>query len=638
MWMMCVVCAVVMSLGGAAYGVAVPFTTASIATGTVVRMDPQIDGKLVAWTSTPLGIPGSSTYVTCRDLDAGTTFNIGGSGSDGDQGDVDLSSGRIVYESNAAGNSDIRVSDTLLAADYAIASSGADEVDPAIDGNFIVWRDDATDILYYRDLSRGFSAAVPGSDAVELHDVDNGRIVWVEGRSVYSYLPHRVGPQGGTIYTAPVGATIETLQAHGDRVALTVRGSDDDAYVVDVSLGEATNLVPSSAFDESAPSVFHTGVAWQTNSGGDTDLYYKMLGDVVSNVAVDAVNEYAPAVYGRRVAYGNSPGLFVNDIWMATGPREMARTSGDNRYATAAAASRAYFSDASYAVLCTGENFPDALSAAPLAKALDAPLLLTRRNSIPPETLAELGRLHLNAVYVIGSDSAISWTMMTQYTDDTLTPCEFIGGANRYATSALIARKIRELTAYDFRQRNAFFARGDTFPDALAVGPVAAGALAPVLLVQPNAVPAEISSVVNDLDLTSGVVVGSADAVSSGVQGAIETLLRANGGDEHPVERWAGATRYETAVEVVEHGLENRWIDLDTLGVATGANFPDALGGGAAMGWYGSPIVITQPTTVPATLSTFLTDHEYDVGRIDVFGGPDVVSDGVKNAIASKLR
>ena len=41
---------------------------------------------------------------------------------------------------------------------------------------------------------------------------------------------------------------------------------------------------------------------------------------------------------------------------------------------------------------------------------------------------------------------------------------------------------------------------------------------------------------------------------------------------------------------------------------------------------------------MPASVNTFLTAHEYDVGRVDVFGGASVVSDAVKNAIVAKLK
>ena len=56
------------------------------------------------------------------------------------------------------------------------------------------------------------------------------------------------------------------------------------------------------------------------------------------------------------------------------------------------------------------------------------------------------------------------------------------------------------------------------------------------------------------------------------------------------------------------------------------------------MGYYGSPVILTGPTSLPASVSTFLTAQAYDVGRVDVFGGPDVVSASVKDAITAKLE
>ncbi|MDZ4167601.1 MAG: cell wall-binding repeat-containing protein [Coriobacteriia bacterium] len=69
-----------------------------------------------------------------------------------------------------------------------------------------------------------------------------------------------------------------------------------------------------------------------------------------------------------------------------------------------------------------------------------------------------------------------------------------------------------------------------------------------------------------------------------------------------------------------------------------GFNFPDALGGGAALGNYGSPLLLTAPTSVPDSVTAFLEENEYMIGRADVFGGSDVVSDAVKNTIAGKLK
>ncbi|MBN2847000.1 MAG: cell wall-binding repeat-containing protein [Coriobacteriia bacterium] len=89
---------------------------------------------------------------------------------------------------------------------------------------------------------------------------------------------------------------------------------------------------------------------------------------------------------------------------------------------------------------------------------------------------------------------------------------------------------------------------------------------------------------------------------------------------------------------MVKEALAARWIDLDTLGFATGLDFPDALGGGAALGYYGSGLLLTRADALPEVVDTFLADHEYEIGRADMFGGTTVVSESVKSAVYDALR
>ena len=53
------------------------------------------------------------------------------------------------------------------------------------------------------------------------------------------------------------------------------------------------------------------------------------------------------------------------------------RIYGANRYETSVNIARMFFPTAKYAVLAYGENFPDGLSGGPLAKSMNAPLILT---------------------------------------------------------------------------------------------------------------------------------------------------------------------------------------------------------------------------------------------------------------------
>jgi len=70
------------------------------------------------------------------------------------------------------------------------------------------------------------------------------------------------------------------------------------------------------------------------------------------------------------------------------------RLSGQDRYQTAVAVSREGWTESHYAVLADGDNFPDAITAAPLAMKYDAPILLTAKDNLPEETSNELRRLN----------------------------------------------------------------------------------------------------------------------------------------------------------------------------------------------------------------------------------------------------
>lgn len=70
--------------------------------------------------------------------------------------------------------------------------------------------------------------------------------------------------------------------------------------------------------------------------------------------------------------------------------------------------------------LATGSNFPDALSAAPAATNLDAPILLTTPTCAPAAVIAEVARLGANRVIVLGGTNTVSNAAAA------LTPCQVL--------------------------------------------------------------------------------------------------------------------------------------------------------------------------------------------------------------------
>lgn len=84
------------------------------------------------------------------------------------------------------------------------------------------------------------------------------------------------------------------------------------------------------------------------------------------------------------------------------------RRQGPERYATAADISGESFPDAANVLIASGERFPDALAGAPLAGALQAPVLLVEPDTIPSSIAQELSRLSPEAIVVLGGPAAVS--------------------------------------------------------------------------------------------------------------------------------------------------------------------------------------------------------------------------------------
>jgi putative cell wall-binding protein len=88
--------------------------------------------------------------------------------------------------------------------------------------------------------------------------------------------------------------------------------------------------------------------------------------------------------------------------------------------------------------VATGENFPDALGAGPVAALVKGPILLVRKTSIPSQTAAELTRLSPDKIIIVGGTAVISNGVQTALGAYAST-VERIAGSNRYDTAAKLS-------------------------------------------------------------------------------------------------------------------------------------------------------------------------------------------------------
>jgi putative cell wall-binding protein len=302
-----------------------------------------------------------------------------------------------------------------------------------------------------------------------------------------------------------------------------------------------------------------------------------------------------------------------------------ARVSGETRYETAADIARLTFPDgAQDAILVTGEDYPDALAASFVAGAQSAPILLTPQASVTGAVWQALQDLEVERVIILGGEAAVSATAEAQLDDggyDTLR----IAGANRFATAADAASNFGGLGVGQVDgDRTALLASGeeDRFADALAAGPIAAEASLPLLLTPTGQAVDVVAEALEELDIERIIVVGGSAAVSADV-----VTYYADRGYE--MERWAGATRTDTATVVAQNAYERfDAFDPSLILLARGDDYPDALAAIIHGAVTGSAILLTaNPTVLSPSTEGYLFDLCPQVDAIRALGGTGAVSE-----------
>lgn len=303
-------------------------------------------------------------------------------------------------------------------------------------------------------------------------------------------------------------------------------------------------------------------------------------------------------------------------------PESVIRLYGNNRFHTAELAAQKFFSSSTTAIVASGMNYPDALCAAPLAAALNAPVLLTRQDKLSTEVKDFILKYGITDVVIVGGPAAVSSTVEAELLSMGLN-VEREAGKNRYETAAVIADRLYQLEA---STDTVFIATGENFPDALSVGPVAAFLKKPVLLVLKDAVPGETLSVISERGISHTVVIGGEAAISDEVA---STLPGA--------ERWGGENRFETAVIVAQQAA-NLGMSFAEIHLATGMDFPDALAAAAAAGKNGSPVILTKKDIIPTETSNFLSANKNEINRVYLYGGYSAVSYSQQNSIRNLIN
>jgi len=178
-------------------------------------------------------------------------------------------------------------------------------------------------------------------------------------------------------------------------------------------------------------------------------------------------------------------------------------------------------------------------------------------------------------------------------------------GADRFAMAVGISQE------YASGVGVVFVTNGLNFPDALSAGPLGAAYGGPILLVTPTSVPAVVAAELERLDPDTILVVGGVNSVGPAVYDQLATYA------SH-IERIAGADRFAASRNLISAGFD----EAETVYVATGHNFPDALAAGAAASFEHAPVLLVDGHASTVDVPTAELLGQLGTSRIVVVGGP----------------
>lgn len=308
------------------------------------------------------------------------------------------------------------------------------------------------------------------------------------------------------------------------------------------------------------------------------------------------------------------------------------RVSGADRYTTSVKASQtAFATGADTVVIATGANFPDALAAAGLCGACDAPLLLVPPTGLPAVVSSEIDRLGATRAIVIGGDNAVPPAIKSALEAKPALAGNVsrIAGATRYQTARLVAEAMRVEVGAPLL--DAIVVCGSNYADALSASPLAYAALRPILLTQTQYAHSEVLDAMDAVGVEDVTIVGGTGVVGVTAEAQIETKLG------RQTQRLSGSSRFDTARAVAENSVAIGALSREFIGYASGAGFADGLSGGIACGRMGGVLLLTHAWVEPEAVELFNLESAGVTTSARVFGGSAAVWGNVLGMIDADL-
>lgn len=386
-------------------------------------------------------------------------------------------------------------------------------------------------------------------------------------------------------------------------VTVVVSGSYNPKQALSGSVGYASDMF---SWDTGAPSVVSVSV--------DEDMMPHAIG-----VDIGSTTLQGTLLTSNRVA-ANVP--------VRVGKAR--RLDGEIRYDTMASIVKESFTSSSWAIVTSGDTWPDSLAAAGLAGSYEAPIIITDKGALSAQAEQELIRLGVSHVFVVGGPEAVSQQVENQIKNIVgANGVKRVAGDTRLSTSVAVAR---EIYAHEgsTASKTVVLASSQTFADGLSCSPYAYAQSCPILLVDPDRLTSEAISVIRSAGVNRVIIMGGTAAINS----SVETQLNAAG--FHAIERYGGDTRYETTIAFADFACHSGVLSTNNITWALGENFPDALTGGALAGKNRSVLILTDGKSVYSPTLQYAKGKTVQQGY--VLGGVNAISNEVMGGIFNALQ
>lgn len=321
----------------------------------------------------------------------------------------------------------------------------------------------------------------------------------------------------------------------------------------------------------------------------------------------------------------------------------VSRISGSDRYETAIKVNQKYIqkADGNLAIIASGNDFRTALYGSYMASALKVPFyVLPKDQAISKSVLNEFDRLNVKRVYIMGNNDVLSNKVDNEIKNkgvDVKRIKDQSENVNGYITYYSICDNIDGILFDQFFPKSsrgdniAILVNDNKFPDLLSSTPLSAQLMrkygygvysAKLLMERAN----------NDSNEyyypAQAYIIGGFDSVSK------RFITESQYNDDSPRgdKRITGADRYKTAIEVAKSYKTELNININTIVIVNGKDYPDALSSGLVAAYNNGAILLTQPNELNKDTAEYIKTNT-NIKNIIIVGGENSVSKNVENEL-----